>query len=87
MIFGKERHPDSRWKVQKEPERKKALGSGFCSPALSLLYAPRGILYLLNARYRKVTICPLVQGLSGAKVVLVVPVVTPFATAQFTAGA
>lgn len=41
--------------------------------------------YYLNARYRKVMICPLVQGFSGAKVVLVTPVVTPFDTAQATA--
>ena len=40
----------------------------------------------LAARYRKVTIWPRVQVLSGEKVVSLVPLVTPFSTAQATAG-
>ena len=39
----------------------------------------------LLARNRNVTICPLVQVLSGEKAVALVPVVTPFSTAQATA--
>ena len=36
-------------------------------------------------RYRKVTICARTQSASGLKVVADVPLVTSFATAQFTA--
>ena len=53
---------------------------------------PRGAVHLcavlfypFMARYRKVTIWPLVQVSSGAKVVGVVPLVIPFSTAQATA--
>ena len=41
--------------------------------------------HFANARYKKVTICPRVQTLSGEKVVAEVPLVTPCATAQATA--
>ena len=43
--------------------------------------------YLLYALYKKVTICALVQPLLGLKVESVVPLVTPFSTAQATASA
>lgn len=39
------------------------------------------------ARYRKETICPRVQTLSGEKVVAEVPLVIPFSTAQATGSA
>ena len=53
---------------------------------------PEIILFLLishchNALLRNVTICPLVQVVSGEKVVSDVPEVTPFSTAQATADA
>lgn len=37
------------------------------------------------ARYRNITICPRVQALAGPNVVLLVPDVMPFASAQATA--
>lgn len=41
--------------------------------------------YLQKLRYRNVTICALVQSLSGLKVVSLVPWVTSFATDHMTA--
>ena len=41
----------------------------------------------LASRYRKVTICPRVQGVSGLKLLPPVPEVTPSFTAQATASA